>query len=93
VAWCARTSLVALWVSTISRAAATNASIIYPAVVVWQVFAAGNFSNAYKIASVTKSLTSIVAHAVGIPPETHAHTLLPPTWGINLARRAAAGRR
>jgi CubicO group peptidase (beta-lactamase class C family) len=53
-------------------------------VVVWQdgrqVFTAGNSGKVYTVASVTKSLTSIVAHAVGIPPETPAHTLLPPTW-------------
>jgi CubicO group peptidase (beta-lactamase class C family) len=53
-------------------------------VVVWQdgrqVFTAGNSDKVYKVASVTKSLTSIVAHAVGIPPGTPAHTLLPRTW-------------
>jgi D-alanyl-D-alanine carboxypeptidase len=53
-------------------------------VVVWQndrqVFSGGNAGKVYGVASVTKTLTSLVFHALPLDPATPAHTLLPSTW-------------
>jgi CubicO group peptidase (beta-lactamase class C family) len=53
-------------------------------VVVWQngqqVFSGGDAGKIRGLASITKTLTSIVAHTGGFPLDTLVHTLLPPEW-------------
>jgi CubicO group peptidase (beta-lactamase class C family) len=60
-------------------------------VVVWQndrqVFSGGNAGKVYGVASVTKTLTSLVFHALPLDPATPAHTLLPSTWVGGDARK------
>jgi CubicO group peptidase (beta-lactamase class C family) len=52
--------------------------------VVWQygrqVFSGGDADKVRQVASISKSLTSIVTHAVGLSLSTRAHTLLPDEW-------------
>jgi CubicO group peptidase (beta-lactamase class C family) len=53
-------------------------------VVVWQdgrqVFSGGDADKIRNLASITKTLTSIVVHAVGFSQDMLVHTLLPPEW-------------
>jgi CubicO group peptidase (beta-lactamase class C family) len=53
-------------------------------VVVWQdgrqVFSGGDADKIRGLASITKTLTSIVVHTGGFALDTLVHTLLPPEW-------------
>jgi CubicO group peptidase (beta-lactamase class C family) len=62
-----------------SRARASDSTVV-----VWQfgqqVFSGGDAGKVRRVASISKSLTSIVVHTGGFPLETLVHTLLPEDW-------------
>jgi CubicO group peptidase (beta-lactamase class C family) len=62
-----------------SRARASDSTVV-----VWQfgqqVFSGGDADKVYAVASISKTLTSIVVHTGGFPLDTLVHTLLPDEW-------------